>query len=278
MRKLIDIAKWSVTLGRGPQTFLGATWIRTVLKLAPESKKRIWALRMLSLSPHYFIDPENPSYAGMSNDEYLEAVCRDLTVSREKIFEYILKERLAPDDVVLDYGCGPGFLAATVSKHVRKIYACDISTGALDCARIINNSTNLEYLTADDKGLKVIPDKKIDVVFSFAMVQHISDEVFDLVLKYMRQKLKPGGRLVLHIQLLDAAWKTEREWKADRSIIGRVKYRVGLHCFARPEQSFRQILERNGFAGVKIQNIADIVPENFDDICSQSLLTAVKAG
>src|SRR5688572_21526838 len=70
--RLFDVVKWGVTLGQQPQSFLGASWIRAFLHRVPESKKRIWALRLLSMSPHYFIDPHNPAFRGMSNDEYLE--------------------------------------------------------------------------------------------------------------------------------------------------------------------------------------------------------------
>ena len=274
MRKILNIAKWGATLGREPQNFLGAKWIRTVLERTPESKKRIWALRMLSLSPHYFINPDDPQYSGMSHDEYLEAVSKTVAESREKIYQQILKPHFREDDTALDYGCGPGFLAKVVSGRVKKIYACDISEGALACARIINSAPNLEYVTADDRGLAAIPDGSVDIVFSFAMVQHISDEIFEIVLENMRRKLKPGGRLVLHIQLTDDVWKTEDEWRSDNSIQGKIKFKYGLHCFGRTADVHKQIVEKHGFTGAKVVNIADIVPEIFDDVCSQSLLTA----
>ena len=136
MGKLANIAKWGLTLGKEPQTFLGAKWIQTFLDKIPESKKRIWALRILSLSPHYFINPDKPEYRNLSSDEYLEAVFADCVSSRVKIFEHILKNHLSERQTVLDYGCGPGFLAGVVAPNVNKIYACDISTGALACARI----------------------------------------------------------------------------------------------------------------------------------------------
>lgn len=278
MRKILNIAKWGATLGSEPQNFLGAKWIRTVLERTPESKKRIWALRMLSLSPHYFINPDDPQYRGMSHDEYLEAVCKTCADAREKIYEQILKPHFRNDDTALDYGCGPGFLAKAVSGHVKKIYACDISEGALACARIINAAPNLEYVTADEAGLSAIPDGSVDIVFSFAMVQHISDEILEMVLGNMRRKLKPGGRLALHIQLTNDDWKTEDEWRSDNSIHGKIKFKYGLHCFGRSADAHRKLVEKHGFTDVKIENIADFVPEDFDDVCSQSLLTATKAG
>ncbi|MGB7069368.1 MAG: class I SAM-dependent methyltransferase [Pyrinomonadaceae bacterium] len=277
MRKIFNVAKWGLSLGRESQNFLGAKWITAFLAKVPNSGKRSWALRILSLSPHYFLDPENPAYKAMSNDEYLEATFAEGVESREKIYTHILKDHLNGKDIVLDYGCGPGFLAKALAPHVSSVFACDISPGALACARILNAADNLEYVAADDAGLSLIRDESIDAVISFAMVQHITDDIFDQVLRNMHRKLRSGGKLILHIQLLDAVWRTEDEWKGDQSLTGRIKYRYGLHCFARSEVNHIRAVETNGFSKIKITSIADFVPEQFDDICSQSLLVAVKS-
>lgn len=277
MRRIIDIAKWGLTLGREPQNFLGAKWIKTLLDRSPKSKKRIWALRLLSLSPHYFINPDAPEYKGLKTDEYLEKVFQICLDSRVKIYDQILKGRFRPDDVVIDYGCGPGFLAIAVAPHVKKIYGCDISNGALACAKVLNKAPNAEYVTADAEGLRQIEDESVDAIFSFAMVQHLSDEIFEMVLENCRRKLKPGGRLILHIQMIDAMWRTEDDWKNDASVQGRLKFRYGLHCFGRTEAAHREIVAKHGFGDIKVENLADMVTENFDDVCSQSLLTATKS-
>ena len=277
MSKLVNLLKWSATLGKEPQTFLGAKWIEVFLENLSEPKKRLWALRVLSFSPHYFIAPEKPQYKNLSNEEYLEAAFRDLASSRADIYEFILKNYLEKNFAVLDYGCGPGFLSKIVAPHVRKIYACDISTGALACARILNGAPNLEYILAVDAGMKSIADNSLDAVFSFAMVQHISDEVFDAILENCRRLLKPSGCLILHTQLDEnERWRTEDEWKRDASLQGKIKYRYGLHCFARPPKAQTERVARHGFANIEIKPVSDFTDKNFDDICSQHLLTARK--
>src|SRR5438132_9223410 len=131
-----------------------------------------------------------------------------MTNSREYIYEKILVNFVEPDFEIIDYGCGPGFLAKATAPHVKKIYAVDISAGAITCAEILNSAGNIEYIVADGAGIKSIPDRQIDAIYSFAVVQHLTDQAFEKVLENCRQKLKPNGQLILHIQLTDDIWQT----------------------------------------------------------------------
>ena len=158
MSKVLNAVKWGISRGKESQNFLGAKWIGSFLGKVSEQNRRIWALRILSLSPHYFLDREDPKYAGMSNDEYLNATFASLIESRENIYQKILKPYLNSDDIVLDYGCGPGLLDRVTAPRVKKIYALDISSGAIACAKIVNPVDNVEYIVADENDLDSIPD------------------------------------------------------------------------------------------------------------------------
>jgi cyclopropane fatty-acyl-phospholipid synthase-like methyltransferase len=274
MRKLLHLLKWSAAIGSEPQTFLGAKWIQFFLHRVSDSKKRIWALRILSLSPHYFFTGGNFGRTNLSNDKHIAAAFETSSESRKKIYEHLLKSRLDANQIVLDYGCGPGLLAKQVAANVKKIYACDISNGVLECARILNPAPNLEYLAADEAGMNAIPDESVDVVFSFATVLHLSSEVFASVLEICRKKLKTGGKLILHIQFEEDFLRTEEQWKSDKSLPGRIRYRYGLHCFKRPREFYMETVSKHNFDDIEFVKIADLTDENFDDICSHYLLTA----
>lgn len=276
MGKIYNVLKWTVTLGQGPQNFLGAKWIGSFLGRIPQSRKRAWALRILSLSPHYFIFPDAPEYKGMSNDEYLEASFDVITESRDNIFRLLLKRHLNENDVVLDYGCGPGFLAKAASSSVRQIYAIDISAGAIACARILKPADNIEYLIADENGLGTIPDGSVDAVYSYAVVQHLSDAIFRIVLENCRRKLRPNGRLLLHIQLPDDIWRTEQDWLSDRSFRGKLKFNYGLHCFGRTETQYRNIVEEFGFRNIEFEQLVGFDERYASELRSQRLLVAMK--
>ena len=273
MRKILDIAKWTLTLGSGSQNFLGARWIEPFLRKVSESKKRIWALRILSLSPHYFFDADNPKYAEMNSTEYLEQMYRESVKTRRDIFENLIKPHVEPTDNVMEYGCGPGFLAKETAGYAAKVFGCDISGGVLACAEILNHAPNLTYVLADDKGLEKIENESLDAIYSVAVIQHLSNEIFEIVLKNCEAKLRKGGKLILHIQLTDDVWKPEEEWKSDTSIRGKMKLKYGLHCFGRTDQEHKDIIENFNFRVVSITPLPVVAG---DKVSAQALLIAEK--
>ena len=271
-----EFLKWSLTLGREPQTFLGARWVRWALDRAPAKKKRLWAFRLLSLSPHYFLDRNTPENRSIPEAEYFERAAAGWVTSREQFFKVVLKDRLADSSTVLDYGCGPGFLAVTLAQSFERVYACDISSGALDCARVLNPADNLTYILADEKGLAEIPDGSIDAVVSLAVVQHLSLEAYEKLLAVCDQKLRAGGKIVLHVQLDESGWKTEDAWKEDQSMKGRLKYSYGLHNFGRPASEHIDLATRAGFVNATVEPLSSHFPDGFEDLGEQHLLTAIK--
>src|SRR5688572_28755083 len=100
-------AKTVATMG-GSQNFLNRAWVPWLLRTTPGSARRRVALEILALSPHYFLTP--PS-AEKSRQEWLLAECERNRRSREELADSVLAPFLEPAATVLDYGCGPGFLA-----------------------------------------------------------------------------------------------------------------------------------------------------------------------
>ncbi len=258
--------------GSENQSFLGARWVAWLLRTLPQRLRRPTALRLLAWSPHYFYRDSDDRYSGLSYQQFLEAeYCRNRD-SRLKIRDEILEPYASSAKTVIDYGCGPGFLASSVAELGKDVTAVDISHGVLACANIINKHSNLNYI--HHSSLKELPNESIDLVYSFAVIQHVTDEVFANILREIQRLLKPGANLVLHIVLEETGWRSQADWEADRSLRGRVKLSYGLNCFSRTEAMFRDALSTSGFENIKIRAIEDLCSENFDDICGQHLLTA----
>lgn len=275
MKMVLKVIKWNLTLGKEPQSFLGAKWIEKILERIPESSKRLWALRFVSMSPHYFIT-ELPEYRQMSNAEVLEASYQSVRQSRIDIWNKLLKKHFEKNFKVLDYGCGPGFIAKIVSEFVEKVYAVDISSGAIATAKIINRAENIEYLRSDNEELQKIPNESVDIVYSFAVAQHLTDEVLDIVLRNCHHKLKNGGKLLLHIQMTNELWKSQDECAKDSSLKAKVKYIYDLHCFGRSAEKYFEIVSSKGFENISLEKFKGFEAQYDEELKSQRLLIAYK--
>jgi SAM-dependent methyltransferase len=262
------------TIGPRPQAFISAGWLVAGLRLCPPPWKRAAALRVLALSPHYFYRHVNPAYARLSTREFIEAEFTRCRSSRRRIHEAILQRFLGREDTALDFGCGPGFLARSVAESVHHLYAYDLSSGVIECARILNCADNITYLDATSGTLPGLPAASLDIVYSFAVIQHMDHAAFAEMLCECARLLKPGGQLVAQVQLPATGWRTEEEWEADRSLTGRLRFKYGLHCFARTAEFYTTELVRQGFERISLQPVKDFVADRFDDICDQHLLTA----
>lgn len=276
MKEVATLVKHLLILGRGRQSFLGARWVAALLGACPRRFKRPLALRLLALSPHYFYRHVRPEYRQMTRREYLEAEFERNRASRELICARILRPHLSGGMTVLDIGCGAGFLARQVSDHAGRVYAADISRGVLACARVLNDAANLRFLESTEDGYAEIPDGSLDFVYSFAVIQHVTDDVFAALLRTSAAKLRTGGRALFHIVLDDEAWKTEREWVEDDSLKGSLKYRYGLNCFSRKRDDVVRMLSDAGFVTTEIVRGDAVAPDLDDDIRSQHLVSFEK--
>ena len=259
----------ALTLGSQPQSFLGARWIRPSLRLLPSSKSTELALRYISMSPHYFYRTEKNAHLELR--AFLQSERDRNAQSRTAIIETVVLKYLQSDFVLLDYGCGPGFLAAAASRRAAKVYACDIADGILACAEILNGAANIEYRAIPASGKIPIADASIDLVYSFAVIQHVTDEVFEKILREWRRIVKPGGRVLCHIVLDDSGWKPEQEWRGDTSVNGKLKWYIGLHCFGRTRRNVEEQFVAAGLAFPEIVPISDFNLPYDDDICRQHL-------
>jgi SAM-dependent methyltransferase len=265
------IAVSAGTLGREEQSFLDAAWVRNLLAATPARWQERVALAVLGWSPHYFYRDQQP--AGLSRSAFLRRELDRNRGSRRVIGARLLT--LTPDDVVLDYGCGPGFMAPYVAGLAKTLYAVDISRGALACARILHGAGNIRYLHTSE--LDALPVETIDLAYSIAVFQHMTDRALAGALAVIRRALRPGGRLVAHVVIDAAGWRSETEWRQDASVIGRARMRYGLNCFGRREADVGRLVTSAGFTDVQIRPIRELCPEPFaDDVYDQHVLTAVR--
>lgn len=269
--KLLSGLKLYAIQGKGSQTFLDANWIRFLIKNTPTKFKKTVALNVLALSPHYFLGEKAKTKKAFLIREYR----RNLS-SRQMLYQYVVANYANSESVVMDYGCGPGFLARIVASKTKKLYALDISDGVLLCADTINRRENLHYLNVLKSRAESIPDASIDLIYTFAVLQHVSGKLVNDIFNLFHKKLKDGGKALIQIQLPDPNWKTEDEWTADQSLTGKFKYKYGLNCFSNTLSFYQEKLANNKLKFLSMIEMKELLPYSFDDIYNQQLIIVEK--
>jgi SAM-dependent methyltransferase len=219
------------------------------------------ALRILSLSPHYFYDRNIRGEAERNRR------------SRRALVDALIAPYLNQSMRVLDYGCGPGYMAYAVAERADHVYAVDISRGVLACAKALNGRPNITFSTPTEIGQDT---ERIDLAYSFAVVQHLRTELLLNMLGIIAGRLRPNGVLLLHFAVPgQGGWRTEAEWAENKSIGGRAKMRYALNCFGRSTDEMKTLVSDCGFTDVVVRSLAGTISiPGDDDILRQHWLTA----
>jgi len=95
---------------------------------------------------------------------------------------------------VLDYGCGSGYGSQMLALEASSIVAVDISKDAIDFASKNYPANNIDFKTLNQFD-NIPENKKFDVITSFQVIEHISDE--NKYIERLKNLLKPGGYLII---------------------------------------------------------------------------------
>ncbi len=111
--------------------------------------------------------------------------------------ELIDKLGIAPSDVAVDFGCGPGFFTTELAKRTKKVFAVDISSEML--LKVKNKVTkakvaNVQFLQSDGKNLQ-LEDNSVDLILLVTVYHEVGDN--EAVLKEFHRILKPTGKLAI---------------------------------------------------------------------------------
>jgi len=250
--------------------FLDRSWTAWLFRVTPRRLRRPLALRLLSLSPHYWIYQWTDYYpAELSRGEILRREFERNSASRKEICDKLLARYLRPEMTALDFGCGPGFLARWVSPLVAQVIATDVSRGVLACARQINPADNLRYVHNGLSDLAHVAGSSVDFVYSFAVFQHLLKEQSFAFLREFARVLKPGGTGAIHSILKEpeAAPRYPNPGAA-----GWIAKRVNLRMVYFSAAEMEDLLAKAGLADVQIVRVATLADID-DDIGQEHLVT-----
>lgn len=108
----------------------------------------------------------------------------------------ISKFAVSPSDVVVDFGCGPGYFTIPIAKISRRTIGVDVSSVMLDKARTrsIKEGVQIELMQSDGTRID-LPDSNVDLIILVHVFHEIENQ--RKVLTEFLRILKPEGRVVI---------------------------------------------------------------------------------
>lgn len=108
---------------------------------------------------------------------------------------YTFVQAICTGKKVLDFGCGSGYGTRRISEFAQEAQGVDVASDAVEYAKARYRNDNLHFLQIDPQSPLPFPDGSFDVLLSFQVIEHVSDD--DAYLREAHRLLKPGGTLVV---------------------------------------------------------------------------------
>jgi ubiquinone/menaquinone biosynthesis C-methylase UbiE len=131
-------------------------------------------------------------------------------LQRQQVYSHLLK-LLDRNMDLLELNCGTGHDALTIASMVRSVTALDISESMIAQARQkqgTQNTSNLQFLTADMRQLDLMSDKKFHLVFSnFGGLNFLSPDELQKLSFDLENVLHPGGSFLSVVMGRKCLWE-----------------------------------------------------------------------
>lgn len=160
---------------------------------------------------------------------------KSTSIENAEVIKEYFQSHISCDDKVLDFGCGGGFLLASISCKLR--YGFDINDVALNAAQ----SNGL--ITVNN--LNDIDNSSLDVIISNSAIEHTKTPYEDLCT--LRNKLKTGGKAVFRVPHETLGWKYKSgDWN--------------YHLFTWSPMSLGNLFNEAGFNVVEVKIRREVRP------------------
>jgi 2-polyprenyl-3-methyl-5-hydroxy-6-metoxy-1,4-benzoquinol methylase len=118
-------------------------------------------------------------------------------------FAAIIPLQILKEKAILDVGCGPGRLLATLANQgCNNLTGLDFSSIAIHQAESsllsINTPRKISLIKGSVADANLFPSGNFDVVYMLDVVEHLPPDVLAQAFKNLRLWLRPGGCIVVH--------------------------------------------------------------------------------
>ena len=111
--------------------------------------------------------------------------------------ELIEKLTINPNDVIMDFGCGPGYYTIELAKKAKRVMAVDLSPEMLKKAQNKAEKAgvkNIQFLQSNGTNIQ-LEDNSVDMILLVTVYHEVGES--EAVLKEFNRILKPEGKLII---------------------------------------------------------------------------------
>lgn len=121
---------------------------------------------------------------------------RHFDVHYRDIAEGVVALLPGPDARVLDFGCGEALHAGHVAAHCRQLLLCESAARVrMNLEQRFAANANIQVLSPED--VERMPEASLDLIVANSVVQYLSRDELERLLKLWRRLLAPGRTLVV---------------------------------------------------------------------------------
>jgi len=126
------------------------------------------------------------------------------TLPKENIYGHInrikwIKQFINKNDKIMEFGCGTGYMIT----YPLRCEGYNIEGYDLDAASIEYGINNIFTDDEKEKCIKALDIRELqreyDVVIASEVLEHIPDNELDEIIRLLKNKIKPGGKLLLTV-------------------------------------------------------------------------------
>jgi ubiquinone/menaquinone biosynthesis C-methylase UbiE len=132
-------------------------------------------------------------------DHYLRNQYHAKWIRHQKILELIKEFVPTKESILLDIGCGPGFLAQDLAKMQYRGFGMDTSNQMIELASnlfIESDQENWSFLLGDAEDTQ-FQDGEFDCIIASGVIEYMDSDF--KMLEEMNRLLKPNGYLIINV-------------------------------------------------------------------------------
>jgi 2-polyprenyl-3-methyl-5-hydroxy-6-metoxy-1,4-benzoquinol methylase len=154
----------------------------------------------------------------------------------------------------LDIGCGPGTFIGTLGEELLSVGA-DISPSQIEYARK-RYGTSKKRFEQIGEDLERFQNDLFDIVTMIELIEHLSPEQSERLLKEVLRVLRPGGRLIVSTPNYGGMWPIVEILV---NTLGRVSYHH-QHVTRYSAAALLDLLRRSGFMDISVSGFMLFAP------------------